>query len=461
MRILHYALGFPPYRTGGLTKYCTDLMLTQAEQGHEVALLWPGKITGLNSKTKISKRKNWETIGNFELINPLPVPLDEGILDIDAYTKHSEESVYLNFLKCHAPDVVHIHTLMGLHKEFLQVTKRLGIRTVFTTHDYFGICPKVTLYHDGDVCDDDHECADCVKCNQSALGLKKIAVLQSPIYRNLKDTKIVKMFRRQHRQKFFEDSTSVTAEIMDNRNKPQDYRRLREYYVSMLEMVDFIHFNSSVAEMVYKRYFQPKNSTVISITHRDIKDHRKVKSFDHDTLRITYLGPAKPFKGFQFLIGVLDELWTQEPNTFELHIYSETNVEREYITHRQNGYPYSQLEEIFDNTDLLVIPSQWYETFGFTVLEALSYGVPVLVTERVGAKDLIQPYMPYMVTAVNRNIKDILTNIINNREILKQSGRKVTLININNIGKHSMKIIEMIYKVVNKYGKVNDLRSCI
>ena len=45
MKILHYALGFPPYRTGGLTKYCIDLMLTQVEQGHEVALLWPGQIT--------------------------------------------------------------------------------------------------------------------------------------------------------------------------------------------------------------------------------------------------------------------------------------------------------------------------------------------------------------------------------------------------------------------------------
>ena len=30
-----------------------------------------------------------------------------------------------------------------------------------------------------------------------------------------------------------------------------------------------------------------------------------------------------------------------------------------------------------DETDIMVAPSIWYETFGFTVLEALSYGVPV------------------------------------------------------------------------------------
>lgn len=44
MKILHYALGFPPYRSGGLTKFCVDLMVQQTREGHHVAMLWPGKI---------------------------------------------------------------------------------------------------------------------------------------------------------------------------------------------------------------------------------------------------------------------------------------------------------------------------------------------------------------------------------------------------------------------------------
>ena len=44
MKILHYSLGFPPYRSGGLTKFCMDLMEQQIKDGHEVALLWPGAI---------------------------------------------------------------------------------------------------------------------------------------------------------------------------------------------------------------------------------------------------------------------------------------------------------------------------------------------------------------------------------------------------------------------------------
>ena len=42
MKILHYSLGFPPYRTGGLTKFNYDLMIEQVKEGNDVALLWPG-----------------------------------------------------------------------------------------------------------------------------------------------------------------------------------------------------------------------------------------------------------------------------------------------------------------------------------------------------------------------------------------------------------------------------------
>ncbi|MGP1589516.1 glycosyltransferase [Oribacterium sp. oral taxon 102] len=52
-------------------------------------------------------------------------------------------------------------------------------------------------------------------------------------------------------------------------------------------------------------------------------------------------------------------------------------------------YAYAELEKIFEDTDILVAPSIWYETFGFTVLEALSYGIPVIISGNVGAKDIL------------------------------------------------------------------------
>ena len=47
------------------------------------------------------------------------------------------------------------------------------------------------------------------------------------------------------------------------------------------------------------------------------------------------------------------------------------------------------LEAVFAETDLLVVPSICPETFGYVALEALSCGVPVLLSGNVGARDIL------------------------------------------------------------------------
>ncbi len=392
MRILHYFLGFPPYRTGGLTKYAFDLMETQAEQGETVAALWPGQMRLFHSDIFVKKRRNIGQIENYELINPLPVPLDEGIVQQKSFTKAGEKMVYRNFLSKLRPDVIHIHTLMGLHRELVVVAREMNIRTVFTTHDYFGICPKVTLYRQGSVCEQDHNCEDCVQCNRHALSVKKIWVMQSPAYRYLKDSFVVKRLRKRHRRDYFAENTVPQPQISEKMNavKSGEYRELREYYCGMLSDIDMIHFNSSVAEMIYKRYIVPKDSKVITITHRGIQDNRQCnKWIPADELRITFLAAPKPFKGFEILKNVLDSLWSSGKKNFKLKVFGPVGNPSPYMQISEGGFQTSQLKDILAETDVVAAPSIWYETFGFTVLEAISYGVPVIVSDHVGAKDIV------------------------------------------------------------------------
>ncbi len=419
MKILHYSLGFSPYRTGGLTKYCIDLMLTQNEQGFETALLWPGRIRILCKAVRIYEHRKWNGVGSYEIINPLPVALDEGIADVQAYRTSTDDSSYRDFLLNYNPDVVYVHTLMGLHLEFLTICKELDIRTVFISHDYYGVCPKVTLFRDGHPCDNDHDCYDCIKCNQTAMSLKKIMVMQSLFYRIFKDTVIMKKLRGRHRKVFFEMQPPDKVQKVTEDKQRSEYQKLRNYYVTMLEKMDFIHFNSTVAEKIYRRYFEPKNSGVRAITHRDIADHRKIKDFDHDRVRLAYLGTARPYKGFFFLLSVLDDIWECGNRNFELSIYTATSEKRPYMISVQERYTYSQLEKIFDNTDLLIVPSLWYETFGFNVLEALSYGVPVLVSRNVGAKDLVSDNFIY------DDLREKMLEIIGERKILAIENQKI------------------------------------
>ncbi|WP_418215413.1 glycosyltransferase [Blautia sp.] len=87
------------------------------------------------------------------------------------------------------------------------------------------------------------------------------------------------------------------------------------------------------------------------------------------------------------LKAALDELWN-EGYKFSLNVYF-TPTELSPYMNIHGRYSYDELEAIMDETDLLICPSVWYETFGYTVLEALSFGVPVLVSDTVGAKDII------------------------------------------------------------------------
>ena len=395
MIIIHYFLGFPPFRSGGLTKYAFDLMKAQADDGNRVIGLWPGRMKINHKKVSIKICSPIENIDNHEIINPLPVPLDEGIINIDAYIKECDKQVYIEYLKKVNPHVVHIHTLMGLHMEFLEACQELRIRTVFTSHDYFGLCPKVTLFYGNTICDTSFTCDKCPVCNKTALSMKKIMILQSPFYRFVKDFSLIKKMRKMHRTAYFKETHVQDNCDVSDRSLIDQYIKLRQYYINCYKKIDLIHFNSTVASEVFSKYFTPKKSIIMPITHknieikhkylRDIKQTQNEKSI----LKILYLAPAKPYKGYEILKKALDDLWINEFKNFRIITFGAIQDIPEYMINYPNGYRYDQLKEIFDAADILVAPSVWYETFGFTVLEALSNGVPVIVSDHVGAKDII------------------------------------------------------------------------
>lgn len=392
MRILHYFLGFPPYRTGGLTKFCIDLMDAQVKNGDVVGAIWPGKINIFKSnKVKIVKHTKINNVYNFEIINPLPVSLDEGIKDVKAYMKKCNPKEYIDFIEKYKPDVVHFHTLMGLHKEFIDILKKRNIKTIFTTHDYFGICPKVTLYRFGKICNNDNNCKNCVKCNSNALSINMIRIMQSNLYRKVKNSFLFKILRAKHRNKFFLKNESFNELKSDEQivNLGKEYKLLRNFYIDMLQSFNMIHFNSSLAKDVYSRYINIKNYKVITISHKNIADNRNIERVNSNTYRYTFLAAPKPFKGFEILKSSLDSIYEKRNINFILNVYGNVEKTSPYMIIHKEGFSQDNLKNILSNTDIVFAPSLWYETFGLTVLESISYGVPVVVSDNVGAKEII------------------------------------------------------------------------
>lgn len=393
MNILHYSLGFPPFRRGGMTQYCLDLMIEQAKAGNQVALLWPGRLHNLSEKSRVEEKQKYKLQDNlycasYEVLNPLPIPLMDGIQDPAMYLIKKEKKTYVDFFRKHTFQVLHIHTFMGLPEELVEAAHEVGVKTIFTTHDYFPICPRCNLFHAGKDCLNDKKCADCVGCNQHGLSFNKMKLFQSELYKSVKESSVIKALRARHNRKMY-DATEQMAEleIIDSK-KQKGYQNLRSRNIELLETMDVVHFNSANTLCIYKkRGYAGNNAQVISISNGAIVDHKRIRKVG-STVRFGYLGPLTTHKGYNLFKSACDALWQSEEHNFEAHIFVEINNPPSYmVCHKP--YSYKELPDVMDKFDVLVTPSEWEETFGFTVLEALSYGIPVIVSEKVGAKDLI------------------------------------------------------------------------
>ena len=84
-------------------------------------------------------------------------------------------------------------------------------------------------------------------------------------------------------------------------------------------------------------------------------------------------------------------------------------------------YKYQELPDVMNQFDVLVTPSEWEETFGFTVLEGLSYGISVIVSNKVGAKDLIvEGKNGFVVEGNVQPLKNRILWLIENPQIVKE-----------------------------------------
>jgi glycosyltransferase involved in cell wall biosynthesis len=407
--ILHYSIGFNSDRGGGLSKYSTDLLLGQ-KKIYKPILLFPGNMT-LGRKKSIIQCPSRDGIENYKIINPLPLLFMCGINDERYLHEKSDVKMWITFLQKIKPNIFHIHTLMGLNIECIEAAKILNIPIVYTSHDYFGICPKQTLFYYDHICHHANDFQDCPICNHGALSSEKLFILHSSFFIKIRKMKFVlilkNLFKRNTENKLAYTSCSNI-----------DFFALRKKYVEIFSMIDFIHFNSSITELVFKNYIPQSinQSKIISITHKAINDHRKSKLYNHNILRLTYLGSDQFYKGLPFLIDILDEIYEANKN-FQLTIYCNVKYHKQYLRIGSVGYNYQDLGEIFSNTDLLLVPSQWYEPFAFVVREAMSYGVPVMVTDTVGARDIIEDGQTGII-APSDKWKELLLYIIEHKSFL-------------------------------------------
>lgn len=447
MKIIHYTLGLPPFRNGGLVNYSLDLAREQSKD-NEVILLYPGRHT-INQKVKIKCEKKDEIFRVFSIMNPLPLSIMKGIKNPKDFMKKNEKDIFEDFLRKERPDIVHIHTLMGLPKEFIQVCNYLKIKTVFTTHDYFGICPKVNLVDENlENCLNYQEGEKCIICNRMSEQTSKLKKYNSYLYIKMRENKLLNKYKGFFKIIFKRITPKTINKLISDNEKIKsiEYKGLRNYYLSILNLVDIFHFNSNISKKIYTQYLKELNGEIVFITHRNlVKDINFKKEKNNTGIKIiSFLGNENPIKGLGVLLEAFEMLSEENKSKLKLRIYG---VEKNFFRNSniniefKGTYNHTELKDIFRKTDYTIIPSLWYETFNFVALESKIYETPVIISETIGAKDIFRKEDKIEIKVEKNFLKNILEKIAKN-EI------KIDSIKIENheiFQEHAKKIIKKLY----------------
>lgn len=380
MKVLHVTLGNPHTHEGGLNRYCLDLARTQRLMGMKVAIIFPGKYTN----KKIVKIKKVDS-GLFKINNSLPVPITYGIDEPTRYFCKTEIRIYKTWLEKFKLDVIHVHSFMGIHKEFFEAAKELGIRLIFTTHDYFPICFKVNLYNDMHEICKSFEVKKCAACNfGNGLSKNIQRLMQSDLYPLLKQLNLSSFLKKKR------SVTSITEQKKDiviNDTILNGYEQLHIYYSELMQLFDVIHCNSKIAMKYYKDAFPELVYQLVPITHSGIQKYKHERN--QSKLRMSYFGGMSEHKGYSQLMELIEKL--PQDNSWELNLYGGEFSEEYPINVHPIGYFSKEDEEhVWENTDVYLFISQWPETFGFGVLEALAKKIPVVCSDIVGASCLLE-----------------------------------------------------------------------
>lgn len=104
-----------------------------------------------------------------------------------------------------------------------------------------------------------------------------------------------------------------------------------------------------------------------------------------------FAGHASRRKGIDVLLEAAGRLPSTLP--YRVVVAGGTNSGIAWDTHARVEYagrvPQARLAELFRRADCLVLPSR-HDSFGMVVVEAMATGLPVLVSDRVGAKEAIE-----------------------------------------------------------------------
>jgi glycosyltransferase involved in cell wall biosynthesis len=357
LRIALVVHKFPPSSLGGTEIYTQNLARELSRQGHEVFVFYrDDEASGRRGKVTWEEREGFRACRVSKDMDSISAsPLAEFL---DTFFNPSIEEAFDRFLDEAQPDLVHFQHVMLLSYRLIAAAKRRGLPVLLTLHDYWFICANSQLvWPDAQICQGKALGLNCARCVLSAR-------LQSPLARVLRPPVAVLLQVR--------DVLVRRAALKADQLIAPSRFLIREYVEAGWPADLFVHLENGIDVERIRRY-----------SHHPSPDRR---------VRFTYLGSLAWQKGVHVLIEAFRGV---SPDAARLRIYGDPTVFPEYAerirsaanpanTSFEGAVPNEEVGRVLAETDVLVVPSLWYENSPVVIQEALAADVPVIAS-RVGA----------------------------------------------------------------------------
>ena len=273
-------------------------------------------------------------------------------LTVSKNLTHSKKSLSIvdEKIKFNKPDIVHIHNFFPLWTpSILDSCEMNKIPVVMTLHNYRLVCAKATLYRDGKVCE---------LCPQKGL--------QHALY------------YRCYQNSFFK--TVPVTNLLYTFKKTKIWNKLDKLIVlTEFAKNKFIEFGIPEKKLAVKANFINENSKTKILN--PVKEEF-----------VLYIGRLSTEKGLETLIKAWDGI------NFKLKIFGDGPLKNKIkkLTASNNKIelhnfiPNEQVSKVMSQAKFLILPSEWYEGFSITLLEAFVNKLPVLSSNIGSMQEIIK-----------------------------------------------------------------------
>lgn len=393
MKVLFAIHGFPPQQLGGSEIYAFSLAKALKRRGLDVVVFARSFDPDVYSYSV--REDEVEGVRVIRVIN--------NRTDINYFSDHiidtkMRESFVAALLR-EKPDIVHFHHLLFLSGDLPYIARSHGIPNIMTLHDYWYFCVRVNLFKpDHTRCygpEDGLSCAACVPragLIEKLYGTEKIRLFfKKAVPKKLKDA--IKSVILKGRASPLEDSSRASAD------RTQEFSSRIAFFKKQLLNCDRI---ISPSRHLQKRYLEQGFGDVgfLPLGMEPMPIVRKKKL--GEMIRLGFVGNINPTKGLAVLLKELRMI--KDQGNIEVHIFGQALDEKYFkkefsflADHHFKNIKFhgrferdaESLRNVYENIDILVLPSLCEENSPLAVRESLMTGTPVVASNLGGVSEIV------------------------------------------------------------------------